>query len=59
MKYFLVLFLLIISFWNYSQTYSANREKFVKEFQKVLSDYGKGDFLDFVKKELAPNGYHL
>ena len=34
------------------QSYSNNREKFVKEFQKVLSDYGKGEFHDFAKKEL-------
>jgi len=35
-----------------AQSYSSNREKFVKEFQKNLSDYGKGDFHDFVKNDL-------
>ncbi len=35
-----------------AQSYSANREKFVKEFQKSLSDYGKGDFSDFAKDVL-------
>ncbi len=34
------------------QTFSNNREKFVKEFQKALSDYGKGEFHDFAKKDL-------
>lgn len=33
-------------------TYSANREKFVKEFEKSLSDFGKGEFFDFAKNEL-------
>lgn len=37
----------------FSQTYSDNREKFVKEFQKALSDYGHTDQLDFVKKDLS------
>jgi hypothetical protein len=37
---------------GFSQSYSNDREKFVKEFQKVLSEYGKGDYQDFAKKEL-------
>ncbi|MDX2361605.1 MAG: hypothetical protein QNK23_12425 [Crocinitomicaceae bacterium] len=32
-------------------SYSNNREKFVKEFQKALNEYGKGEFHDFAKKE--------
>lgn len=44
----------MVSIGTFSQTYSPNREKFVKEFQKALSDYGKGDFTEFVKKELSP-----
>ena len=51
MKQFLILVLLTI--WtsiSYSQ-YSANKEKFVKEFQKALSEYGKGDYQDFAKKK--------
>jgi len=39
-------------FTGFGQSYSNNREKFVKEFQKILSDYGNGDYQDFVKKEL-------
>ncbi len=39
-------------FNGFGQSYSNDREKFVKEFQKVLSDYGKGEFHDFAKKEL-------
>lgn len=35
-----------------AQSYSNDREKFVKEFQKILNEYGKGDFQDFSKKEL-------
>ncbi len=36
---------------SFAQTYSNDREKFVKEFQKALSEYGKGEFHDFAKKE--------
>lgn len=32
--------------------FSEDREKFVKEFHTTLSDYGKGDFNEFSKKEL-------
>lgn len=31
--------------------FSNNKEKFVKEFQKKLTEYGKGDFRDFAKEE--------
>ena len=44
--------LMLCSANGWTQTYSANREKFVKEFQKVLSEYGGGDYMDFAKKEL-------
>lgn len=40
------------SFTSFSQTFSNNREKFVKEFQKSLTDFGKGEFHDFAKKQL-------
>ncbi len=45
----IITFLATISF---SQSYSNDREKFVKEFQKALSEYGRGEFQDFSKKEL-------
>ncbi len=50
----LILFVALVTctFTSIGQTYSNNREKFVKEFQKALSDYGKGEFHDFAKKEL-------
>lgn len=53
-KGLLIICCLTYSLLAVSQTYSANREKFVKEFQKVLSDYGKSENMDFVKKQLAP-----
>lgn len=37
---------------SYGQGFSENKEKFVKEFHKSLSDYGKGDYSDFSKKKL-------
>lgn len=54
MKYIILISLFWVSLLSQAQTYSPNREKFVKEFQKALSDYGKGDFMDFVKDELSP-----
>ena len=51
MKQFLIFALL--TFWtsfSFSQ-YSSNKEKFVKEFQKTLSEYGKGDYQEFAKKK--------
>ena len=44
--------LLICSGSVISQSFSDDREKFVKEFQKKLSEYGKGEFQDFAKHEL-------
>lgn len=35
-----------------AQTFTANREKFVKEFQASLTEFGKGEFHDFAKKTL-------
>jgi len=45
---------MMLTFTAFSQvtTYSNNREKFVKEFQKALTDYGRGEFHDFAKKQL-------
>ncbi len=50
----LVCVLMSISTLGWSQTYSSDRAKFVKEFQKALSDFGKGEFTDFAKKDLTP-----
>jgi len=49
----LLIFVSALSTGVFSQTYSDNREKFVKELQKVMTDYGRGDQLDFVKKDLS------
>ncbi len=35
-----------------AQTFSPERKKFVKEFKKVLENYGKGQFRDFANNEL-------
>lgn len=37
---------------SFGQSYSNDREKFTKDFQRVLNEYGKGEFHDFAKKEL-------
>ena len=34
-----------------AQKYSKDKKKFVKEFQKSLAEYGRGEFNDFSKKE--------
>lgn len=36
----------------FAQSFSQDRAKFVKEFEKSLNDYGKGDFKDFAKTDL-------
>ena len=43
--------LICFSFTN-AQTYSQNREKFVKELMNGLADIKTSDPRDFVKKEL-------
>lgn len=42
----------LLSFTVIGQTYSDDRGKFVKEFQKQLSEYGKGESKSFAKKML-------
>lgn len=37
---------------TFGQGFSTEREKFVKEFHKTLSDYGQGDHNEFTKKKL-------
>ncbi len=50
---FVISFLLIACFsFTDAQTYSQNREKFVKELMNVLADIKTSDPRDFVKKEL-------
>ena len=43
---------LLFTFSVNAQTFSVNREKFVKEFQASLTEFGKGEFHDFTKKTL-------
>ena len=54
MKIFYSALLLSCSmFYSYAQDlFSTDREKFIKEFQKVLTEYGKGEYQDFAKKTL-------
>lgn len=42
----------LLSFTVMGQTYSNNREKFVKEFQKQISEYGRGESKSFAKNGL-------
>ena len=51
-KRIVLVFGFICSFVTFSQTFSNNREKFTKEFQNSLTEYGKGEFHDFAKKTL-------
>lgn len=52
LKRLLVVSLTLVIYNGFSQSYTENREKFVKEFEKSLSEYGGGDYHDFAKKEL-------
>ena len=47
LSFFVCVFLVNTSI--FSQSFSQDKAKFVKEFEKSLSDYGKGDFKDFSK----------
>ncbi len=50
--FYITLLILISNGLTLAQGFTENREKFVKEFHKTLSDYGKGDFSEFSKKIL-------
>ena len=49
-----VIFIIISSNFIFSQSYSQNKEKFLKELMNQLSDLNTSDPRDFVKKELQP-----
>lgn len=52
-KHFYLLAVLFIQCnFLFGQVFTPEREKFVKEFHKTLSDYGKGDHNEFSKKLL-------
>jgi hypothetical protein len=51
MRGLIVFFMLALASVSFSQSYPTNREGFVKAFQKSLSEYGKGEFHDFAKKD--------
>jgi hypothetical protein len=48
----LLLLMLISTFTGWSQSFPGDRAKFVKEFERQLTEYGKGEFRDFAKAEL-------
>lgn len=50
MQRILLFVVLIFSSFTFGQTFSEDRTKFSKEFNKLLSDFGKGDYQDFSKK---------
>jgi hypothetical protein len=53
-KIFLLTIFFTVSFLGFSQSYSQNREKFIKELINVFGDLNTSDPKDFVKKELQP-----
>lgn len=51
--FYSVLFICFSIYTSFAQnSFSTDREKFVKEFQKILTEYGKGEYQDFAKKTL-------
>ncbi|MBL1279197.1 MAG: hypothetical protein COA33_002950 [Fluviicola sp.] len=50
-KLILIFFLSITSNLVFGQ-FSNDKEKFIKEFQKALAEYGKGEYQEFAKKKL-------
>jgi len=53
-KTLLSCFLTLIVFGVSAQTYSNDRAKFVKEFEKQISEFGRGESKEFAKKKLEP-----
>lgn len=53
-KAMLVAFFLMLSLYSAAQSYPNEREKFVKEFQKMISTVGTANEVNFVKKQLEP-----
>jgi len=47
----LLCLVMLTSYVGWSQSFPNSKEKFVKEFEKQLNEYGKGEFRDFAKKE--------
>lgn len=48
----LLLLMILSAFTGWSQSFPGDRAKFVKEFERQLTEYGKGEFRDFAKTEL-------
>lgn len=51
-KVHLIVVFVLINFVLVAQTFPDDREKFVKEFEKSVNNFGKGEIKDFAKKEL-------
>ncbi len=43
---------ILVSCVTFSQSYPDDRDKFVKQFEKLLREYGNGDYQTFAKKTL-------
>ena len=52
LKNLLFAFVLLAGFYSMGQSYPEDRAKFIKVFQKKLSDYGNGEYQEFSKNEL-------
>ena len=52
LKNLLFAFVLLAGFYSMAQSYPEDRAKFIKVFQKKLSDYGNGEYQEFSKNEL-------
>ncbi len=48
----ILVFSIIFSSYVFGQTFSYDKEKFTKEFEKSLNDFGRGEFKDFAKRDL-------
>lgn len=52
MRYIILLAGLLIGYQSFSQVFSNNREKFVKEFEKAVAEYSVDETKDFYKEVL-------
>lgn len=51
---FLLVGVLFVSFTSISQSFPNTRDKFVKEYPKLVSNFATNEDMDFIKKQLTP-----
>ena len=53
MRKYLFVIITILTVFGASAQFSEDKSKFAKEFQKQVSSYGNGPFMDFIKGDFS------